>query len=126
MDDELWNAVRRQQEREALTATIGDALSQVPEDEADQLRADFSTCLDDGGVDAAYAFAEAIDWIRLPLLYPLVTEHFVQARVPPKELTQRERDRLARQQHRLAKKLKEASEAARAISSGPSWRAQMA
>jgi len=126
VDDDQWNAVRRQQEREALLATIGDALSQVPEDQAEQLGADFSTCLGNGGVDAVYSFAESIDWIRLPLLYPLVAEHFVHARVPPKELTRRERNRLARKQHKLAKKLRESSEAARAISSGPSWRAQLA
>ncbi len=55
-----------------------------------------------------------------------MTEHFVHARVPPKELTRRERERLARQQHQLAKKLRESSKAARAISSGPSWCAQLA
>ncbi len=126
MDDEEWNAFRRQQEREALMATIGDALSQVPRDQADRLRADFSTCLEEGGVDSVYSLAKCVDWIRIPLLYPLVTEHFVHARVPPKELTQRERDRLARQQHQLAEKLRESSKTARAISSGPRWCAQLA
>ena len=40
VDDQQWNAVRRQQEREALLATLGDALSRVPGDQADELRAD--------------------------------------------------------------------------------------
>jgi hypothetical protein len=125
VDDAEWNSFRRHQEREALMATLDDALTQVLGDKADQLRAEFSDCVEDG-VDSVYSIAQCIDWIRLPLLYPLVSEHFVHARVPPKELTKRERDRLGRQQDRLAKKLGDASEAARAITGGPRWCVQLA
>ena len=74
MDDEGWNAFRRQQEREALMSTIDDALAQVPRDLADRLRADFPTCLEEGGMDSVYSIAECIDWIRIPLLYPVLCQ----------------------------------------------------
>jgi hypothetical protein len=121
VDDAAWTAFRRQQEREALKATLDDALGQVPGELGAQLRAEFSDCVEEGGVESVYSIVECIDGIRIPLLYPLVTEHFVQARVPAKELTQRGQARLARQQRRLAKRLHDASEAARTISSGPTW-----
>ena len=125
-EDEQWDRFCREQERQDLTVAITHALSQVPKEQADQLRADFLTCIEGGGAGSSYAFTNCIDILGLPLLYPLVAEHFIQARVPPKELTQRERNRLSRQQRKLGKKLREASEAAGALSSDPTLAAQLA
>lgn len=121
MNDKEWNEFRRHQEREALQASFDGDLPDVPEEERDRLRAEFSDCLDGNAVEAVYLLSEAIDQIRLPMLYPLVIEHFLGARNFAKKLTRREREQLARKELRLAKKLEDVSEFARTMLHGPLW-----
>lgn len=121
MDDKEWLDIRRYQEREALLASLKMELKRVPEDVADRVEAEFFVRLENGGVESVYALAEAIDWYCIPILYPLVTEHFVRALHPPEQMTKRGSVRRAKQLSQLANSIKKSSSLALAVSNGPSW-----
>lgn len=122
MNDSEWREVRLFQEREAVLASFEDALAEIPVGLAEQLRVEFMSALDRGGVESLYALSEAIDWIRLPVLYPVVAESFVRARQPAKELSARARDQRARRRLKAAKRLEDARDAVLDLTDGPSWR----
>lgn len=121
MTDEEWDDFRREQERQSLTATIERSLGRVTPDEADRLREEFLGRLEAGGVDAVYAFAESIDGIRLPQLYPAISDQFVNSRVPSTPLTRGETRKLVRYQRKLAKKLRETGEIAIEMPDSLGW-----
>lgn len=126
MDDKEWDEFRRWQERTDLSVAIDNAVKGIPQAESKRLKAEFLTCLDAGGVESSYAIADVIEGGRLPLLYPLVAEHFVRVRRPPLSRTKRERSQHARALRQVAKKLEDVSQLALSITDGPSWCVPMA
>jgi len=116
-----WLEFRLFQEREAVLASLKDALADISIDLAEQLRVEFMSALDRGGVESLYSLSEVIDWIRLPVLYPVVTESFVRARLPTKELSARARDQRARRLLKAAKRMESARDSLFSIPGGSSW-----
>ncbi len=112
MTDEEWEAFCLRQEREALEAHFESAIARLPFQERDALSEKFERHLKEGGVEAVCRLTEILEGVQFVLLYPIVIEHFLRASRSRPPLSKRELARTVRQKKKLARCLREASNAA--------------